>query len=146
MLEILGAAKLVEFTLTVASATISPGPNFLMVVRCSAHHTRMAGVMMALGMGVGMIVHCALILLGLNVIFTYYPPPIFGGRFFDLYGRQKYFFQKQGAFSLECVSCIDSGGKLGRISTGVFDTYHQSFSLFIHHKYAQLVSVAYPGD
>ncbi len=73
MLPPLNAIKLLEFCLTVCSATVSPGPNFLMVVKCSAHHNRASGILMALGMGTGMIFHCALALWGLDIIGTRLP-------------------------------------------------------------------------
>lgn len=124
MVEILAATKLVEFALTVASATISPGPNFLMVVRCSAHHTRMAGVMMALGMGVGMVVHCSLILLGLSVIFNYYPPLIkiiqFLGVGFLVYMAAKSIFSRSKA------STVSDGPHLSNRSSS-WEGFQQGF-------------------
>lgn len=49
-------------------AVASPGPDFIMAVRNSVMHGRMAGVYTALGFAAGVIVHVSYCLLGLSAI------------------------------------------------------------------------------
>ncbi len=49
---------------------MSPGPDFVMAVRNSVRHGRAAGLMTAVGLGLGVMVHLTYIMLGLGVIIS----------------------------------------------------------------------------
>jgi len=49
-------------------ALMSPGPDFIMVTRNSLGHSRKAGILTALGLSLGMVIHVAYSLLGLAYI------------------------------------------------------------------------------
>lgn len=65
--------KFVEFFLIYGAAVISPGPNFVMVVRTSASNTRKAGLAMTLGFGVGVLVQASAAAFGIKILFDLYP-------------------------------------------------------------------------
>jgi len=54
-------------------ATISPGPSFLMVARAAVGQSRAAGLMAALGMGLGSLVWALAALFGLDLLFRAAP-------------------------------------------------------------------------
>lgn len=54
-------------------ATVSPGPDFVMVSRNALSLTKRAGILTALGIGMGVFVHVAYTLFGLNIIIHYLP-------------------------------------------------------------------------
>ncbi|MFN7662396.1 MAG: LysE family translocator [Alphaproteobacteria bacterium] len=68
--------KLVEFFLIYGAAVISPGPNFVMVVRTSTHSTRKAGLAMTLGFGLGVLIQSLAAAFGIEVLFDSYPQMI----------------------------------------------------------------------
>jgi threonine/homoserine/homoserine lactone efflux protein len=65
--------KFVEFFLIYGAAVISPGPSFVMVVRTSAYSTRKAGLAMAVGFGVGVLILASASAFGLKILFDAYP-------------------------------------------------------------------------
>jgi len=70
--------KLVEFFLIYGAAVISPGPNFVMVVRTSAHNSRKAGLAMTLGFGLGFFIQGMAAAFGIKAVFETYPQIIKG--------------------------------------------------------------------
>lgn len=70
--------KVVEFFLIYGAAVISPGPNFVMVVRESASSTRKAGLMMTAGFGLGILIQASSAAFGVKVLFEIYPQAIKG--------------------------------------------------------------------
>jgi len=54
-------------------AVISPGPDFAMVSRNALSHSRKAGLMTALGIGTGVLVHVVYTLLGIGLLVHYSP-------------------------------------------------------------------------
>lgn len=65
--------KIVEFFLIYGAAVISPGPNFVMVVRTSASNTQKAGLAMTLGFGVSVLIQGLAAAFGIEVLFEAYP-------------------------------------------------------------------------
>lgn len=65
--------KLVEFFLIFGAAVMSPGPNFVMVVRSSASSTRKNGIFMTLGFGLGLLIQASIVTFGLRFLFVSYP-------------------------------------------------------------------------
>lgn len=65
--------KLVEFFLIFGAAVMSPGPNFVMVVRHSASSTRKNGLFLTLGFGVGLLVQAGAALAGMRLLFEVHP-------------------------------------------------------------------------
>ena len=68
---------IVEYLPSIAALTViqllgvmSPGPDFAVVVRNSLIYTRRIGVLTAIGVSLGILVHLAYILLGLGVVIT----------------------------------------------------------------------------
>ncbi len=66
-----------EYLPSIAALTViqllgvmSPGPDFAIVVRNSLIYTRKTGVLTAIGVSLGILVHLAYILLGLGVVIT----------------------------------------------------------------------------
>lgn len=55
-------------TLLVMMATISPGPDFAIVVKNSLSFSRMSGVFTALGVSAGILFHASYCILGLSII------------------------------------------------------------------------------
>jgi len=49
-------------------AVISPGPDFIVAVRNSIVHSRRAGIMTALGFGLGVLVHVTYVVFGIAVV------------------------------------------------------------------------------
>ncbi|NEQ26008.1 MAG: LysE family transporter, partial [Microcoleus sp. SIO2G3] len=49
---------------------IGPGPNFVMTVRNSLSHSRRAGVLTALGLALGDLIHVGFWLIGLGVLIS----------------------------------------------------------------------------
>ncbi len=63
--------EFLEITLIILVATISPGPDFMMVSRNSLRHTQKAGVMTALGISTGSLMHSFYCILGFAVILSH---------------------------------------------------------------------------
>jgi threonine/homoserine/homoserine lactone efflux protein len=68
---------IVEYLPSIAALTViqllgvmSPGPDFAVVVRNSLIYTRRIGVLTAIGVSLGILVHLAYILLGLEMLFV----------------------------------------------------------------------------
>ncbi|HCI48498.1 MAG: hypothetical protein A2621_01595 [Alphaproteobacteria bacterium RIFCSPHIGHO2_01_FULL_41_14] len=74
--------KIVEFFLIYGAAVISPGPNFVMVVRTSASNTRKSGLAMTLGFGTGVFIQGLAAAFGIKVLFETYPALIKGIQYF----------------------------------------------------------------
>lgn len=51
-----------------ALAVVTPGPDFAVAVRQSVHHGRRAGLLSALGFGIGMLVHVVYTLIGISTL------------------------------------------------------------------------------
>ncbi len=60
--------SIVSLTVIQLLGVMSPGPDFAIVVRNSLVHTRKIGVLTAVGIALGTLVHLAYILLGLGVV------------------------------------------------------------------------------
>lgn len=73
MVSDLTLAQLVAFNLTLLAAMASPGPAFLLVLRNSIAHSRRAGVLTGLGLGLVAAVWTAAALLGLAAVFEVVP-------------------------------------------------------------------------
>ena len=65
--------RVVEFFLIFGAAVMSPGPNFVMVVRSSASSTRKNGIFLTLGLGSGFIIQAGLSVFGLKILLDTYP-------------------------------------------------------------------------
>ncbi len=65
--------KIVEFFIIYGAAVISPGPNFVMVVRTSASNTRKAGLALTLGFGIGVLIQASAAAFGIKIVFETYP-------------------------------------------------------------------------
>lgn len=62
--------EFIEITLIILVATISPGPDFMMVSRNALQHTQKAGIMTALGIALGTLLHSSYCILGLAIIIS----------------------------------------------------------------------------
>ena len=51
-------------------ALISPGPDFVVAVRNSIMHSRLIGIMTAIGFALGVIVHCTYVLAGIATVIS----------------------------------------------------------------------------
>jgi len=63
--------EFIEITLIILIATISPGPDFMMVSRNALQYTQKAGVMTALGIALGSLLHSSYCILGLAIIISH---------------------------------------------------------------------------
>ena len=68
--------RLIEFSLVYLSAIVSPGPNFVMVVRTGLSHTFYNGFALVLGLCFGSFIQISLALLGMEMVFSQYPGAI----------------------------------------------------------------------
>ncbi len=57
-------------TLIILLAAISPGPDFAIVVRNTLAYSRKAGLMTALGVTMGILIHCTYCILGLGLVIS----------------------------------------------------------------------------
>lgn len=64
---------LLMLTAVFAVALVSPGPDVALVVRTSLHQGRRAGVLSALGLACGILVHGALVLTGVSLLLARSP-------------------------------------------------------------------------
>lgn len=55
------------------AVVMSPGPAFAMTVRNAIAHNRKAGILTALGLGIGVGIHVLAVIAGISIIFTHYP-------------------------------------------------------------------------
>jgi len=62
--------EFIEITFIILIATISPGPDFMMVSRNALQHTQKAGVMTALGIALGSLLHSSYCILGFAFIIS----------------------------------------------------------------------------
>lgn len=62
--------EFIEITFIILIATISPGPDFMMVSRNALQHTQKAGVMTALGIALGSLLHSSYCILGFAIIIS----------------------------------------------------------------------------
>ena len=62
------------FMATALALNVTPGPSILYILSRSLGHGRTAGVVSALGLGVGSLIHAGAAALGLSVIIAYSPP------------------------------------------------------------------------
>ena len=63
--------EFLEITLIILVATISPGPDFMMVSRNALRHTQKAGVMTAFGIALGTLLHSSYCILGFAIIISH---------------------------------------------------------------------------
>jgi threonine/homoserine/homoserine lactone efflux protein len=68
--------RLIEFSLVYLSAIVSPGPNFIMVVRTGLSHSFYNGFALVLGLCFGSFIQISLALLGMEMVFSQYPGAI----------------------------------------------------------------------
>jgi threonine/homoserine/homoserine lactone efflux protein len=68
--------RLIEFSLVYLSAIVSPGPNFIMVVRTGLSHSFYNGFALVLGLCFGSFIQICLALLGMEMVFSQYPGAI----------------------------------------------------------------------
>ncbi len=68
--------RLVEFSIVYLSAIVSPGPNFIMVVRTGLSHSFYNGFVLVLGLCFGSFIQICLALLGMEMVFCQYPGAI----------------------------------------------------------------------
>ncbi len=64
---------LLMLTAVFAIALVSPGPDVALVVRTSLHQGRRAGVLSALGLACGILVHGTLVLTGVSLLLSRSP-------------------------------------------------------------------------
>jgi RhtB (resistance to homoserine/threonine) family protein len=62
--------SIIALTVVQLLGVMSPGPDFAVVVRNSLVYTRKTGVLTALGVSLGILVHLAYILLGLGIVIS----------------------------------------------------------------------------
>ncbi len=67
---------LIGFSLAYLFAIVSPGPNFIMVVRTGLSNTYIMGVALVVGLCFGNFIQIILALLGIEMVFAQYPQAI----------------------------------------------------------------------
>ncbi len=101
---------LLNFSAIYLSAIVSPGPNFVMVVRTGLSHAFYNGLILVLGLCFGSLIQISLALLGMEMVFSQYPGTIkiiqYSGAAFLVYmGLTALFSKKQPpAISAEKVA------------------------------------------
>ncbi len=70
---VLDPGLLALFLVTIFVICITPGPDMLFIIATSLSQGRIAGVVASLGMGIGMLVHSALVVIGLAAVFETSP-------------------------------------------------------------------------
>lgn len=126
-------------------AAVSPGADFAIVTKNSYLHGRSVGIMTAIGIGLGVLVHVAYTLVAVAVVMNYAPDFFtvikFVGAAYLIYIGYKTFTQKPVDTSGSCPEITS----LQALRYGFFcNVTNPKTMLFVISTYTQIVSAATP--
>lgn len=129
--------KLVEFFLIYGAAVISPGPNFVMVVRTSANNTRKSGLAMTLGFGLGVFIQASAAAFGIKIVFDTYPQLI---KFIQYAGAV--YLGYLGLVGLLAKPQAEPQEEVVKAKSGVWDSFKTGLFTHLSNPYAIIFTIS----